>query len=137
MARCYAGSVMVEGTTLAEGRGTTRPLELLGAPDLDVPALLARMRTLAPAWLRGCRLRPCWFEPTFNKHTGRLCAGFQVHVEDPAHYDHEAFRPWRVFALPVQALRRPRAPQSLVGGLSSEYEKGRPAIDVMQSGQAL
>jgi len=83
MARCYPGSVMVEGTTLSEGRGTTRPLELLGAPDLDVAALLAQMRALAPAWLRGCRLRPCWFEPMFHKHAGKLCAGFQVHVETP------------------------------------------------------
>src|SRR5882672_11101752 len=99
MARCYPGSVMVEGTTLSEGRGTTRPLELLGAPDLDVAALLAQMRALAPAWLRGCRLRPCWFEPMFHKHAGKLCAGFQVHVEDAAYYDHEAFRPWRLFAL--------------------------------------
>jgi uncharacterized protein YbbC (DUF1343 family) len=64
MARCFAGTVMVEGTTLSEGRGTTRPLELFGAPDLDVHALLAEMHRLAPAWLRGCRLRPCWFEPT-------------------------------------------------------------------------
>ncbi|MGH8276932.1 MAG: exo-beta-N-acetylmuramidase NamZ family protein, partial [Steroidobacteraceae bacterium] len=86
MARCYAGSVMLEGTNLSEGRGTTRPLELLGAPDLDVPALLAQMQALAPEWLRGCRLRPCWFEPTSNKHTGKLCAGLQVHVEDAACY---------------------------------------------------
>ena len=65
MARCYAGTVMLEGTTLSEGRGTTRPLELFGAPDLDAGALLKKMIALAPAWLRGCRLRDCWFEPTF------------------------------------------------------------------------
>ena len=75
MARCYAGSVMLEGTTLSEGRGTTRPLEVLGAPDLDARALLAKMHALAPQWLEGCRLRPCWFEPTFHKHAGELCAG--------------------------------------------------------------
>src|SRR5947209_7632130 len=67
MARCYPGSVMLEGTTLSEGRGTTRPLEVLGAPDLDVAALLLEMQSLAPDWMRGCRLRPCWFEPTFHK----------------------------------------------------------------------
>ena len=75
MARCYAGTVMLEGTTLSEGRGTTRPLEMFGAPDLDAAALLARMRQLAPQWLQGCRLRPCWFEPTFHKHVGQLCSG--------------------------------------------------------------
>src|SRR3954470_15908571 len=60
MARCYAGTVMLEGTTLSEGRGTTRALELFGAPDIDAEALLNNMRSLAPDWLRGCRLRECW-----------------------------------------------------------------------------
>src|SRR5690606_24517983 len=94
MARCFPGTVMIEGTTLSEGRGTTHPLELLGAPDLDARALLAEMRSLAPEWLGGSRLRPCYFEPTFYKHSGQLCSGFQIHVDDSG-YDHEAFRPWR------------------------------------------
>jgi len=98
MARCYAGTVMLEGTTLSEGRGTTRPLELFGAPDLEPRKLLAEMQRLAPRWLQGCRLRECWFEPTFHKHAGTLCAGVQIHVEDGA-YDHVAFRPWRLMAL--------------------------------------
>ena len=137
MARCYAGAVMLEGTTLSEGRGTTRPLELLGAPDLDVAALLAQMRALAPAWLRGCRLRPCWFEPTFHKHAGKLCAGFQVHVEDAAYYDHEAFRPWRLFALAFKALRRLRPDYPLWRDFPYEYEHGRLAIDVISGGELL
>ncbi len=81
MARAYAGTVMLEGTTLSEGRGTTRPLELFGAPDIDAPAVTKEMLTLAPQWLRGCRLRNCWFEPTFNKHVGKLCNGVQIHTE--------------------------------------------------------
>src|SRR5262249_25602922 len=93
-----SGTVMLEGTTLSEGRGTTRPLEVLGAPGLDPRALEATMAALAPQWMRGCRLRPCWFEPTFQKHTGALCAGMQIHVEDGS-YDHDAFRPWRLVAL--------------------------------------
>ena len=137
MARCYAGAVMVEGTTLSEGRGTTRPLELLGAPDLDVAALLAQMRALAPAWLRGCLLRPCWFEPMFHKHAGKLCAGFQVHVEDAAYYDHEAFRPWRLFALAFKALRRLRPDYPLWRDFPYEYEHGRLAIDVISGGELL
>jgi uncharacterized protein YbbC (DUF1343 family) len=131
MARCYPGSVMLEGTNLSEGRGTTRPLELMGAPDLDVPALLAAMRALAPDWLRGCRLRPCWFEPTFNKHTGRLCAGIQVHVEDAAFYEHGAFRPWRLFALALKALRRLTPGYDLWADFPYEYEIGKLAIDVI------
>ncbi|MGH8674266.1 MAG: exo-beta-N-acetylmuramidase NamZ family protein, partial [Burkholderiales bacterium] len=85
MARCYPGTVMVEGTTLSEGRGTTRPLELFGAPDLDPKALLEKMQSLAPDWLASCRLRPCWFEPTFHKHAGKLCVGVQIHVDDPGY----------------------------------------------------
>ena len=104
MARCYAGTVMLEGTTLSEGRGTTRPLELFGAPDLTPRALLAKMESLAPHWLHGCRLRECWFEPTFHKHVGKLCAGIQIHVED-ASYNHDTFRPWRLIALAFKSLR--------------------------------
>ncbi len=137
MARCYAGSVMLEGTNLSEGRGTTRPLEVLGAPDIDVPALLSEMQALAPEWLRGCRLRPCWFEPTFNKHTGKLCAGFQVHVEDAAFYQHEAFRPWRLFALALKALRRLQPDYPLWADFPYEYEQGRLAIDVINGGEIL
>jgi uncharacterized protein YbbC (DUF1343 family) len=137
MARCYAGSVLLEGTTLSEGRGTTRPLEVLGAPELDVTALLREMQALAPEWLAGCRLRPCWFEPTFNKHVGTLCAGLQVHVEDPAYYDHERFRPWRLFALACKALRRLRPNFPLWADFPYEYEFNRLAIDVINGSELL
>jgi uncharacterized protein YbbC (DUF1343 family) len=135
MARAYAGTVMLEGTTLSEGRGTTRPLEVFGAPDLDAPALLGEMARLAPEWLDGCRLRPCWFEPTFHKHAGRLCAGVQVHTDDPA-YDHAAFRPWRLQALAFKALRRLRPDYPLWRDFPYEYET-RLAIDVINGGPLL
>jgi uncharacterized protein YbbC (DUF1343 family) len=137
MARCYAGTVMLEGTTLSEGRGTTRPLELFGAPDLDAHALIAAMHALAPAWLQGCRLRPCWFEPTFHKHTGRLCAGVQIHVDDPGHYDHAAFRPWRVQALAFKALRQLRPDYPLWRDFAYEYEHDRLAIDLINGSPLL
>ena len=136
MARCYPGTVMLEGATLSEGRGTTRPLELFGAPDLDVPQLLGEMRRLAPQWLHGCRLRPCWFEPTFHKHQQRLCAGVQVHVED-ASYDHDAFRPWRLQALVFKALRRLRPDYEIWRDFPYEYEHGRLAIDVINGSDLL
>jgi len=136
MARCYSGTVMLEGTTLSEGRGTTRPLELLGAPDLDPRALIAAMRALAPQWMRGCRLRECRFEPVFHKHTGKLCAGVQIHVEDAA-YDHEAFRPWRLIALALKALRRLRPGYELWRDFPYEYERERLAIDVISGGDLL
>ena len=136
MARCYAGTVMLEGTTLSEGRGTTRPLELFGAPDIDAGKLLDTMRALAPHWLRGCRLRPCWFEPTFHKHAGTLCAGVQIHVEDGA-YDHAAFRPWRLQALAFKALRRLHPDYDLWRDFPYEYERDRLAIDLINGSELL
>ena len=136
MARCYAGTVMLEGTTLSEGRGTTRPLELFGAPDLDAGKLLAEMHRLAPHWLQGCRLRPCWFEPTFHKYTGQLCAGVQIHVDDPA-YHHETFRPWRLQALAFKAIRRLYRDYPLWRNFPYEYEHGRLAIDLINGSELL
>lgn len=136
MARCYAGTVMLEGTTLSEGRGTTRPLELFGAPDLDAAAVLARMEALAPGWLHGCRLRPCWFEPTFHKHAGKLCSGLQIHVEDGA-YRHEAFKPWRLVALAFKAIRSLRPDYPLWRDFPYEYECDRLAIDLINGGPRL
>jgi uncharacterized protein YbbC (DUF1343 family) len=136
MARCYAGTVMLEGTTLSEGRGTTRPLELFGAPDLDPRTLLARMEALAPQWLQGCRLRACWFEPTFHKHVGQLCAGLQVHVEDTS-YNHNSFRPWRLIALAFKALRALRPDFELWRDFPYEYERDRLAIDLINGSPLL
>jgi uncharacterized protein YbbC (DUF1343 family) len=136
MARAYAGTVMVEGTTLSEGRGTTRPLELFGAPDLQAGRILSEMRRLAPHWLEGCRLRECWFEPTFHKHAGALCNGIQIHTEGPG-YDHAAFRPWRIVALALKAIRHLQPGYSLWRDFAYEYEHGKLAIDVINGGPLL
>jgi uncharacterized protein YbbC (DUF1343 family) len=135
MARCYAGTVMLEGTTLSEGRGTTRPLELFGAPDIEPRKLVSRMQSLAPHWLEGCRLRDCWFEPTFHKHAGKSCAGIQIHVDD-AGYDHHAFRPWRLVALAFKALRTFKPDYELWRDFPYEYES-RLAIDVINGSPLL
>jgi len=136
MARCFAGTVMVEGTTLSEGRGTTHPLELLGAPDIDARALRREMTRLAPDWLAGCRLRECWFEPTFHKYCGALCAGLQIHVDAVA-YEPRSFRPWRLIALAFKALRALEPDYPLWRDFDYEYEFGRRAIDVINGGPAL
>jgi uncharacterized protein YbbC (DUF1343 family) len=136
MARAYAGTVMLEGTTLSEGRGTTRPLELFGAPDIDARAVIAEMRALAPDWLKGCVLRDCWFEPTFHKHVGQLCHGVQMHVDAPA-YDHAAFKPWRVQALAFKAVRRLYPDYDLWRDFPYEYAFGKLAIDVINGGPGL
>jgi uncharacterized protein YbbC (DUF1343 family) len=136
MARCYPGTVMLEGTNLSEGRGTTRPLELFGSPDIEPRTLISTMASLAPDWMRGCRLRECWFEPTFHKHAGKLCAGMQIHVED-ATYDHDAFRPWRLMALAFKALRALRPDYDLWRDFPYEYERDRLAIDLINGSELL
>ena len=136
MARCYAGTVMLEGTTLSQGRGTTRPLELFGAPDIDARAVIAEMRALAPHWIEGCTLRDCWFEPTFHKHVGKLCAGVHIHAEGPG-YDHAAFRPWRVQALAFKAIRRLYPDYDLWRDFPYEYTVGKLAIDVINGSPLL
>ncbi|MCW6529935.1 DUF1343 domain-containing protein [Sphingomonas sp. MMSM20] len=136
MARAYAGTVMLEGTTLSEGRGTTRPLELFGAPDIDARAVIAEMRALAPQWLAGCTLRDFWFQPTFHKHVGALCAGVFIHAEGAA-YDHAAFRPWRLQALGFKAIRRLYPDYPLWRDFPYEYVFDKLAIDVINGGPGL
>jgi uncharacterized protein YbbC (DUF1343 family) len=136
MTRAYAGTVMLEGATLSEGRGTTRPLELFGAPDIDARAVIAEMRRIAPEWLEGCVLRDCWFQPTFHKHVGQLCNGVQIHVDSPA-YDHDAFRPWRVQAAGFKAIRNLYPDYDLWRDFPYEYAFGKLPIDVINGGPGL
>jgi uncharacterized protein YbbC (DUF1343 family) len=137
MARAYAGTVMLEGTMLSEGRGTTRPLEVLfGAPDIDAGAVLAEMRRLAPEWLEASAVRECWLTPTFHKHAGELCSALMIHAEGPF-YDHTAFRPWRLQALAFKAIRRLYPEYPIWRDFPYEYEFDRLAIDVINGGPAL
>ncbi|UUR08529.1 exo-beta-N-acetylmuramidase NamZ family protein [Sphingomonas glaciei] len=136
MARAYAGTVMLEGTTLSEGRGTTRALELFAAPGLDARALHAGMERIAPHWLAGCALREIFVEPTFHKHAGKLCSGLFIHAEGPR-YDHHAFRPWRLQALAFKAIRNLLPDYELWRDFPYEYEFDKLAIDVINGGPAL
>ena len=138
MARAYGGTVMVEGATLSEGRGTTRALEVIGAPDLNANDLIAEMQRLAPHWLEGCKLRPAWFEPTFHKHAGQLCEGFQIHAE-MNFFDPERFKSWRVTALAFKAIRALYPDYDLWRGLDFKYEytEGHPAIDIINGSDEL
>ena len=136
MARAYAGTVMLEGTTLSEGRGTTRPLELFGAPDIDPQRIMAEMEALAPEWLAGCKLREVTFQPTFHKHVGEMCRGLFIHAEGPF-YDHEAFRPWRLQSLAFKAIRRIYPDYPLWRDFAYEYVFDKLAIDVINGSPLL
>ena len=136
MARTYAGTVMLEGTTLSEGRGTTRPLELFGAPDIEAKAVIAEMERIAPHWLAGCTLRDLWFQPTFHKHVGELCNGAFIHAEGRS-YDHHAFRPWRLQALAFKAIRNRAPDYPLWCDFPYEYVFDKLAIDVINGSTSL
>lgn len=119
----YPGMVLVEGTNLSEGRGTTRPFELVGAPYLDPYALV---EAVAPGDVAGCRLRPCFFEPTFHKHAGALCGGVQIHVTDRA-----AFRSVRTAAALFRAMKD-QAPDGFAWRPPPyEYEERLMPIDIL------
>ncbi|GAC1547454.1 MAG: DUF1343 domain-containing protein [Polyangiales bacterium] len=121
----YPGGCLVEATNLSEGRGTTRPFEIVGAPWIDGAALAAALHDTK---LPGLRARPLTFEPTFQKHARRACGGVQVHV-----VDRRAFRPVATY-LALLALMRAQAPERF--GLRTEpYEYVEPreaeALDLL------
>ncbi|MGK5089367.1 DUF1343 domain-containing protein, partial [Bdellovibrionota bacterium FG-2] len=133
MARAYSGTVLIEGTHLSEGRGTTRPLEMLGAPQLKMNEILAFMQSFAPQWLKGCDLRTCYFEPTFHKHVGKTCNGFQIHVDHKV-YDSEQFKPYRLVTLWLKAIRTIHPDYDIWRSFTYEYESARLAIDLISGG---
>ena len=119
----YPGMVLLEGTNLSEGRGTTRPFELFGAPWLDPTSLTAH---LADAHLPGVTFRPCHFEPTFQKHAGTLCGGAQLHVTDPG-----TFVPVRT-AVEILVTARTFFPNDFDWRQPPyEYEETLPPIDIL------
>lgn len=136
MTRAFPGTVLFEGTTLSEGRGTTNSLELVGAPDVDFARVLRRAQQFAPQWLAGCMLRVCFFEPTFQKHKGKLCSGVQIHA-DGASYRHETFRPYRIGALLLKAIRLEYPDYEIWHRLPYEYVTDRLAIDLLSGGTFL
>ena len=96
------------------------------------------MQEIAPEWMQGCRLRPLYFEPCFHKHAGQLCGGFQIHTEDVTHYVPNAFRPWRLIALALRALRKLRPDYPIWReNFAYEYEHDRLAIDLINGGPLL
>jgi uncharacterized protein YbbC (DUF1343 family) len=117
----YPGGCLIEGTNLSEGRGTTRPFELWGAPWLDPYALVEQVGE-AP----GALLRPCAFRPTFHKHAGQLCLGVQLHVVDPA-----AFRSVSLYTRFLAAARAQAPDQFRWRHEPYEFVRDPIAIDLL------
>ncbi|MCB2226813.1 MAG: DUF1343 domain-containing protein [Desulfarculaceae bacterium] len=122
-ARVYPGQVLLEGTSLSEGRGTTRPFEIFGAPGLDPSAVMA---ALEPDALAGATLRPLFFEPTFHKFAGQVCGGFQIHLTDPA-----AYQPLRATLALLGAVNRAQPGLWSLREPPYEYEHERRPLDLL------
>ena len=125
-ARVYPGQVLWEGTNVSEGRGTTLPFELFGAPYLDQDAVLAG---LTAEDLAGCVLRPICFEPVASKWRGRLCRGFHIHVTDE-----ERFRPFRLSLALLGRIMRLYPEAFACAEPPYEYEFERLPLDLILGG---
>ena len=140
MARSYPGTVLIEGTTLSEGRGTTRALEQMGASDINYSEVLKLMNELdkkaKTKWLDGILIRECYFEPTFHKHAKQLCHGFQFHTDTP-YYKHEKFKPFRITALMLKCIRKLYPNYAIYRDFEYEYTKNKLAFDVINGGTKL
>ncbi|HEY3348623.1 MAG TPA: molybdopterin-guanine dinucleotide biosynthesis protein B [Thermoanaerobaculia bacterium] len=119
----YPGACLLEGTNLSEGRGTTRPFELLGAPWLDADDAAEHANGLG---MPGVAFRPHVFKPTFQKHAGRTCGGVQVHVTDAA-----AFRPYETYLRLLKALFDMDPDRFRWRTETYEYRDDVPAIDLL------
>ncbi len=128
--RVYNGTVLLEATHLSEGRGTTVPLQVLGAPQLQVDPMIQYVQDHFADWLKGSVLRKCFFVPFFNKHEHQLCEGLQIHV-DVASYDHTKFKPYRLMAGLLKAIRQTQLDFQLWNDFHYEYEKDRSPIHLL------
>lgn len=136
MARAYPGTVLIEGTTLSEGRGTTRALELIGAADVDFAKVHALMRKKAPQWMKGVLIRDCFFEPTFHKFQGKLCSGIHFHTDFPG-YNPAQFKPFRLVALMLKCIREIYPNYPIYRDFAYEYVLDKLAFNVINGGPAL
>lgn len=122
-ARVYPGGCLLEGTNLSEGRGTTRPFEIWGAPFLDAARLAERVQA------DGCVLRPLSFTPTFHKHAGERCFGVQVHITDA-----RVFRSYALYLRLIAQARRSCSEHFRWRTTTYEFVSDRPAIDLLTGG---
>lgn len=132
----YPGTVLLEGTLTSEGRGTTLPLEMFGAPNFDGEKIIEAMTEMGKKHLQGAQLRACFFEPTFHKHQGKLCGGLQIHTDFPK-YKMQEFFPYRVIALYLKAVRMLYPNFDLWRPAPYEYEKIKMPIDILSGDDRL
>ncbi len=129
-ARSYAGTVLIEGTHLSEGRGTTVPLEVIGAANLNIETIMSQMEAMNPDVFRGVGVRPGFFEPTFHKFSGQLCSALYLHAEEPL-YNHEEYKPYRLVCCFLKALRQTHPDFNIFKEPPYEYETVKKPFDIL------
>ncbi len=122
-ATVYPGMCLLEGTNLSEGRGTTRPFEIFGAPFIDPDLLVTRLKEFR---LPGVIFRPVFFQPTFQKHAGKLCGGAQIHI-----FDRERFKPFKTGVAILETVHDLYPKHFLWKQPPYEYETEKMPIDIL------
>ena len=135
-ARCYSGTVLLEGTTVSEARGTTFPLKAFGFPGMQAETILKLMQKTAPQWLKGCILRSEFFKPVFDKFQNQNCSAIRIYA-DKAFYDEKTFRPYRLVSLFLKCLKKIQPDFELFNPPPYEYEYEKMPLDILSGNNFL
>ena len=135
-ARCYSGTVLLEGTQISEGRGTTSPLKVFGFPHMDTEKILLQMKKYSPHIFDGCQVRACSFQPTFDKFKGQVCSALQIHVDDHW-YDENKFSPYRMMCVFLKAVSALNPDWDWLLSPPYEYEYEKWPIDILSGSSFL
>ncbi len=125
-AQCYSGTVLLEGTNISEGRGTTFPLKVFGFPNMKSEEIIKTMTALQEDWIKGCVLRVCSFKPVFDKFKDRICSAIQIHIKDPT-----LFRPYRLVSLFLKSVKKVHPDFNWLLPPPYEYEHEKWPIDIL------
>ncbi|MDE0119744.1 MAG: DUF1343 domain-containing protein [Bdellovibrionales bacterium] len=129
-ARCYSGTVLLEGTKVSEARGTVFPLKAFGFPEMNTKNILESMAKIAPQWLTGCVLREEFFQPVFDKFQNQICSAIRIYAQDPF-YKEQDFHPYRMVSLFLKCLKKHHPDFDWIAPPPYEYEYEKPPIDIL------
>ena len=129
-ARCYSGTVLLEGTQISEARGTTFPLKAFGFPEMRAETILKLMQKTKPEWLKGCTLRCEFFKPIFDKFQNQNCSAIRIYT-DKISYDENFFRPYRLMSLFLKCVKNIHPNFELFTSPPYEYEYEKTPLDIL------
>lgn len=129
-ARCYSGTVLLEGTKVSEARGTVFPLKAFGFPDMNTEPILKLMNKLAPEWIKGCALKEEFFQPVFDKFQSQTCSAIRIYAKEPF-YKKALFQPYRLVSLFLKCLKKVHPDFDWISPPPYEYEYEKLPIDIL------